>query len=162
MVSVPVIAGAFVVMLLIAGGFVYFTVFSPPGEKQSIEKPLLSEGEPMAERHVAWLANEIGAYKIHASPTGEKAIFEVVVEGIIFSVTTEGGVPVVFQSAAESPDLRITASRAAFGEIMNSQNLSQTIASLYGSGEISIVVEKDEATLALKGYKAVYDAFANV
>ncbi|MBI4014337.1 MAG: hypothetical protein HY365_00075 [Candidatus Aenigmarchaeota archaeon] len=157
MVSAPVIAGAFMLVLLIMGGFVYITVFSPPGEKQELDRPRLGNNENVGAQHVAWLANEIGAYKIHASPTGEKAVFEVVVEGTAFSVTAENGVPVVSQNAAESPDLRITASRAAFGEIMNSKNLSQTLAGLYSSDGISIAVEKGEATLALKGYMAVYN-----
>lgn len=157
MPSLSIIAGAALLALLVISGAVYFVVISPLAEKKALEKPMLASGGNVTEEHVAWLANEIGAYKIHALPTGEPALFSVSVDGADFSVTASGGVPVVTQGRADSPDLRITASRAAFTEIMNSQNLSQAIAGLYRSGAISIAVEKDEVTLALKGYKAIYD-----
>ena len=42
-------------------------------------------------------------------------------------------------------------------ELINSEKISLKIGELYSSGRIGVEILKDEATLVMKGYKAVYD-----
>ena len=157
MVSKIIILGAVVAMVVGAIGYMYFGVISPSTEKPALEKPVLLEGHDISEEQVAWLANELGAYKIHDSLSGEAAEMEIVVEGVAFAVTTADNAPSASEGNAADPDIRITADRASFGELMNSENISLKIGELYSSGRIGVEILKDEATLVMKGYKAVYD-----
>ncbi|MBI4018920.1 MAG: hypothetical protein HY364_01555 [Candidatus Aenigmarchaeota archaeon] len=157
MVSKIIIFGAIIALLVGGIGYIYFGVISPSSEKPSIEKPILLEGQDISEEHVSWLANELGAYKIHNSLSGEAAEIEIFVEGTAFTVTNSGNSPSATKGNAANPDIRITADKASFAELINSENINSKIAQLYASGKIGVEILKDEATLALKGYKAVYD-----
>ena len=157
MISKIIILGAIVAIVVGAIGYVYFGVVSPAAEKPVIEKPALLEGQNVDTEHIRWLANELGAYKIHSSLSSEEAQIEIVVEGVPFAVTNGEGGPIASDGKAENPDIRITAGRASFGELMAAQNIKSKIVELYDSGKIGVELLKDQAALALKGYKSIYD-----
>lgn len=154
--SVLKIVGIVLVVIALGAAYVYFTIISPVVEKPFIEKPVLMEGQGIEEKHVEWIVNELGAYKIH-SFNNEEAEFELVVEGVAFAVTTENGIPKAAKRNPGSPDLRITTGYSDFADLMNADDMKTEMLELYNNGDIGIEVLKDEATLALKGYKAIYD-----
>lgn len=145
---------ALVALLVIVAAalYLYFFVISPTGTKQALEKPMLAPGENISSKHIEWIANELGGYKLQSS-----AEIEFVVEGQKFSVTTKGGKVVSKVGEASDPDLRITATRDAFARILSASDTNAEIVSLYNQGLISVQLLKDQPTLALKGYKGIYD-----
>ncbi len=153
MISKKIIAvGAAVVIFVAIMGF-YFTVISPLTPKPALEKPLLAEGQNVSSEHIEWVVNELGGYKLQ--PTAQ---IELAVEENKFTVSTKDGKPSAAAGAASDPDLRITANREAFVSILASNNTNAEIISLYNQGAVSVELLKDQATLALKGYKGIYDA----
>jgi hypothetical protein len=149
-----------ITLILIAAtaAYGYFFIISPTFvEKGTITKPSLSQGEDVKEDHVKWVVNEIGGYKLHKSLSGEDPEMEIVVEGKKFTVKTVDNEPVTTPGAAQNPDIRIIASLPVFYQMYDTDNIQQTVIGLYNSGDIQIELLKDEATLALKGYKAIYD-----
>lgn len=146
------IAVAVAAVLIIAIAYVYFFIISPAGTKQALEKPAFAPGENVSQKHITWVANELGGYKLQSS-----AQIEFVVEGQKFSVSSSGGKVVSKVGAASDPDLRITAGRDAFARILSATDTNAEIVALYNEGQISVELLKDQATLALKGYKGLYD-----
>jgi hypothetical protein len=149
------IIGITAALLIVVGFAIYFTIISPVVEKPNIPKPEFT-GE-VETVHVQWLVNELGAYKIHASPTGEEAIMEFVVDNSTFTVTNEEGVPEVVEGSADDPDIRITADQQEFIQIFTSEDLNAEVITLYNQGEIGLEILGDETDLALKGYLGVYE-----
>lgn len=145
---------ALIALLVIAAAalYLYFFVISPTGTKQALEKPALAPGENVSSKHIEWVANELGGYNLQPS-----AEIEFIVEGQKFSVTSKGGKVVSKEGPAADPDLRITVTRDAFTKILSASDTNAEIVSLYNQGLSSVQLLKDQATLALKGYKGIYD-----
>lgn len=152
-----VLALAVIVLLIVAVSYIYFGVISPLTAKTALQKPQLAAGQPVAEEHVNWVVNEIGGYKLHNSLGGEPAEIEAVVGDRTFSVTTQDGKTVTKQGKAANPDIRLTTDYASLARILNAADIKAEITKLYSEGTVSIELLKDQATLALKGYKAIYD-----
>ncbi len=133
--------------------YFYFSVISPIVPKPDTVKPVFLAGQNISSEHVQWIADEIGAYKLQPS-----AQIEVVVEGKKFAVTSKDGKAVAAEGAASDPDLRITADARAFARILSANNSNAEVVSLYGQKLLSVELLKDQTTLALKGYKPIYDA----
>ncbi len=152
MISKKTIAVATAVVIFAGVMLFYFTVISPLTAKPELTKPALAEGQNVSSEHIEWVVNELGGYKLQ--PTAQ---IELIVEENKFTVTTKDGKIVSAQGAASDPDLRITANREAFIKILNANNTNAEIISLYNQGAISVELLKDQATLALKGYKGIYD-----
>ncbi len=144
-----------VLVLALVGAYLYLSI-SPAVQKSFIEKPPL-EGE-VNEQHISWIVNEIGAYKLHPSISGEEPEIELVSEGKTYTITTKDGKPVTAAGQAKNPDIRINASGSALIKMFTSVDARQEVVNLYNAGEITIEFLKDQAALALKGYKAIYDA----
>ncbi len=136
-----------------AVAYFYFSVISPVVPKPDTVKPVFLAGQNISSEHVQWVADEIGAYKLQPS-----AQIEVVVEGKRFTVTSKDGKALAAEGAASDPDLRISANTDVFGRILTASNANAEVVKLYGQKLLSVELLKDQATLALKGYKPIYDA----
>lgn len=145
-----------VLLAVVAVGLYLYTAIAPATAKPALPKPAFTG--TVEEQHVNWIANEIGAYKLHSSLSGEPAEIELVSEGKTYTITTKDGKPVTSIGAAKSPDLRLTMPQATLIKLLSAADVNAEIVKLYNAGEVKIDLLKDEATLALKGYKGIYDA----
>jgi hypothetical protein len=160
-----------VTLLLVIGvpAYWYFTIISPVGvAKPHIEKPalvveegLIRDEAQVEPEHVQYIANEIGAYKLHDDPvTNEEAIVEIVISDLDrkFFVKVVDNFPKVYEGESEEPDLRLTMGQAEMMRLLETDDFNSEVVSLVTDGKITIEILVDEATLAMKGYKAIYDA----
>lgn len=147
------IAAVAVLAAVAIAAYFYFSVISPIVPKPETIKPAFLAGQNISSEHVQWIANEIGTYKLQPS-----AQIEVVVEGNKFTVTSKDGKTVSAAGDASDPDMRIVSGRDVFARIFDANNTNAEIISLYKQHLLSIELLKDQATLALKGYKSIYDA----
>ena len=150
----------FGILLVLLVFYVYFFIISPTFvSKPAMAKPAaLGANESVSTEHVEWIANEIGAYKLHPSLGGEPAVLELVADNQVFSVTITNNKPVAAEGNAVSPDIRIKGSRQAIAALLETGDINAKAIEMYRQGLISIEMLKDETTLAAKGYKAIYDA----
>jgi hypothetical protein len=141
-----------IIALIVAiAGYYYFFIISPIFvSKPRLEKPVL-EGN-VTEKHVAWVVNELGGYKLQAD-----AEIEFIVDGTAFSVRVKEGKPVAQKGKAKDPDLRIYANKEAFKRVLEAEDYRSEIIKLYNEGLIKIELLKPMEELVLKGYKAIYD-----
>ncbi len=146
---------AVIVVLISIVAYLYFGIISPVVPKPQLQKPQLTEAA--SSEQINWVVNELGGYKLHPSITGEQAEIEVVSGDNTFSVTTADGKTVTTAGKAANPDIRITASYDALVKIFGAADVKSEIVRLYNDGSIDVELIKDEAALALKGYKGVYD-----
>ena len=151
------IALAVVIVLIAIGTYFYFGVISPVVPKPVVSKLALTENQEVKPEHVNYVVNELGAYKLHPSLSGEPAEIEVVSAGKLFTITTQDGKTVTKEGKATNPDIRITASPEAFVKLFSTTDIKAEISKLHNDGSIKVDLLKDAATLALKGYKGVYD-----
>lgn len=151
-----------VLIILGAGLYSYFFIFSPTFvEKPFMEKPMPPNAdEPVSTQHINWIINELGAYRLHNDPTtGEPPVLELKVTDSeeVFTITTENNVPASTEGAAQNPDIRITATRVVVIKLLTTEDVNKEIIELYNEGNVGIELLKGQATLALKGYKGIYD-----
>lgn len=153
----------FFIIILLGAGYSYFFVVSPSFvKKPALEKPALAtdieEGHPaiFGQEHVVYLLNELDAYMLHNDPiTGEPAKIEVAAEEAIYSFEIIGNR--IVENYEGIPDIRIVAKKAALIHIFMSDDQRKAILDGFSSGSLAIEIISDEKTLALKGYKAIYD-----
>lgn len=157
---IPVI---FILLLIgILGiGYVYFFVVSPTFvEKPEIERPDIFENNPVTQEHVFYLMNEIDAFKLHDDPiSNEQSIIEFIIEGKSIIIGVEDNNYILLDSG--QPDLKIYLHKEDLFELLQKDNFEETMLEKYNSNEIEIEIIADEATLALKGYKSIYDKLAS-
>jgi hypothetical protein len=145
-----------VIVAIIAG--IYFFVINPI----FVAKPFIMKaalGENIAADNVNWLVNELGAYKLHASPlTGETPQMEILITdtGKKFSVITTNNMPSATESAAPTPDIRIKVDKANFAELYNSADILTKAIAMQKEGKVQIELLKGMDVLAVKGYQAIY------
>ena len=140
-----------VMILLISISYLYFFIISPVFvKKPELEKPVFTG--KVEEKHIEWVVNELGAYKLQ-----ENSEIEVSVNREKFTVKVMNNKPIVKKGEAEDPDIRIYASPEAFQRIFNSEDFKKELINLYREGKIKIEVLKPPEELILKGYKAIYD-----
>jgi len=144
--------------LILSIGYVYFFQISPTFvNKPELEKP---SQEFLTENHVEFLLNELGAYKLHKDPfTGEPPYIEVVVDEVSYYITVENNEIKIIEHC--DPDLRIYSNPEVLLQMFQSKNIEEEITKLFLEGKISIEILADEKTLALKGYKTIYDAISD-
>lgn len=151
------IALTVVIVLIAVVAYAYFGIISPTTTKPAVQKPSLAATEELKTDHINYIVNELGAYKLHTSLSGEPAEMEVVSGGKIFTITTADGKTVTKEGKASNPDIRITATPEALVRLFASSDIKSGISTLYNDGLIKVEILKDQATLALKGYKGIYD-----
>ena len=122
---------AVIVVLAAVIGYFYFGIISPVVPKPVVSKPTLAENQEIKTEHVNYVVNELGAYKLHPSLSGEPAEIEVVSAGKLFTITTQDGKTVTKEGRAANPDIRITASPAAFVKLFSAADITAEISKLY-------------------------------
>jgi hypothetical protein len=140
-------------------GYVYFFQISPTFvQRPEIENPLSFNGEITFE-HITYLLTELEAYKLHNIPfTDEEPIIQV----FIYDTNQNFLVKVVnneFRQTTdfETPDIKIIALKSTLQGFFEGKNEEDIIVEALSKGEIKLELIKDEKTLALKGYKILYD-----
>ena len=166
--KMPHILFLFLIFGILLIGYLYFFQLSPTFvNKPVLEKPLITDTTTTEEKEITgnqivFLLNELDAYKLHSNLlTGEKPLIKIKVDEkeYFFSVTnnqiheTEGQEP----EEPKEPDLVLMCSSQAVEEMIGSEDISSAVMEAFSSGRITIEVNKDEKSLALMGYKAIYD-----
>lgn len=153
------ILGIVILVLLIGSVFVYFVYIAPFWiTKPAVEKIELTD--TLAEEHFNYIFNEIGAYKLHDAPLGgTPAQIELYIVNIMkrYTVTIPDRKATTFLGTAPDPDIRISINEKELIELYNAEDVAAKAKELVEANSIAIERIKDEAVLASKGYKAVYD-----
>ena len=154
---------AFSIMMFILAGalYAYFFVISPTFvAKPTIERPSLAAGEPVEEKHIQYLVNELGAYKLHNPPlSNQMPVIEILVTPAnqYFTVKVEGNIPRTTPGRAEDPDIRISGSRDSVAQMLMSGDIAAEAKKLSDEGKINVEILKEMPELIAMGYKALYD-----
>jgi hypothetical protein len=146
------------ILLLLAVGYFYFFQLSPIFvNKPLIEKPATVENKEIDFTHISYILNELDAYKLHKEAfTGELAVIEVFIEdtGQHFFVQVNEGKLVEIETG--KPDLTLSTKKETIFRIFG-DTIEKNVFSAVSDGSIKLDIISDEKTLALKGYKAIYD-----
>jgi len=151
-----------VIILLVIIFYAYFFVLSPTFvEKPNIEKTSLSPQSEINSENVNWVMNEAGSYKLHSSLSGEPPVIETIVTNMnkVFSTIIINNIPSTAEGPADNPDIRFKMNGQDFLALYSSTDFVTTAKQMSDQGKIDVEVLKDEATLAAKGYKSLYDSF---
>lgn len=139
-------------------------VQAPMLEKPEIQQPSPVQNEQDSEIispvHLIYLLNEIGAYNLHNSPTGDAPRINFIISDLnkeySFSVVNNRLINI---SQVSNPDIKIESNRAEIIEIYGSNNTRKTIMDCYNGGRIKVDAVADIASLTLKGYLSLYSYF---
>ena len=149
------------VFCILGVGYCYFFIISPTFvNKPDLEIPLVIEGEEVTEEQVFYVLNELDAYKLHGDPfSDEPAIIELQFEDSSMLVEIIDNNFVASDNMA--PDIIIEIPKEEVINLINEEDFDSAVIELYSNGIIDVDIVADEATLALKGYKSLYDNFAS-
>ena len=130
-------------------GYFYFSEISPVFvKKPDIKKPITQE---ITSEHIIYLLNEMDAYKLHEDPLSkELPIIEVKIleESYLYTVKDNQ----ITETAKNDPDITLTTTKEKIIELFHdNKKISECV---------SLESYADEKTLALKGYKIIYDNFS--
>ena len=163
------VVGVIALIAALAGGYFYFFVLSPTFiEKPYMEKPSLyvenasTREEVIKEEHIRYLVNEMGGYRLHNDPISKTpAEFEFFVNDFnkTYAIRTSENNILVWVGALENPDGRVYTKQETVIRIFLSSNFKKELVRYVKEGKIRAELIADETTLALKGYKTVYDEF---
>jgi hypothetical protein len=150
------------ILLMLGVGYFYFFQISPTFvNKPQMEKPLdLENNDSTNFRQISYMLNELGAYKLHEDLlTGEMPVIEVDVEdtGQVFFAQIEKGE--IKETRTKKPDIRISAKKETFSGIFMG-TIDRSVVSAVSDGSMIIDILSDERSLALKGYKSIYDSLS--
>ncbi len=134
-------------------GYFYFFQISPSFvDKPILEKPIIEEQELKTE-HIIYLLNELNAYKLHNDPfTKEPPVIKIIVSNENYFFTVEDN-EIKESLEDNNPDIVLTTTKEKIFELMESSENALT-------EDMEIEILSDEKTLALKGYKIIYDEFS--
>ncbi|MBD3259036.1 hypothetical protein GF371_00215 [Candidatus Woesearchaeota archaeon] len=153
-----------IIIMIVSSVFVYFFYISPVFiRKPYIEKPVLSEEDPMiTSEHITYIVNELGGYKLHGGPLGKAAQMELFLSDINkrFTITVEDHNIFTVGGNAPNPDIRLNAPEEVFIDLIRAEDLMAKAKELVGLEIVSIDPLLDETVLAMKGYKAIYDTLS--
>jgi len=166
------------VFILLGAAYSYFFIISPvfvpkpelikpeieiPKAKSEILSPpnILEKTELFKSEHIKFLLNELGIYKLHNSPTGDPPRINFVISDIkkVYAIEVNNGEINVTEGAVSSPDIEIESNQNSLISIYEANETKKVVLDYYNKGLIKIDVVADVATLALKGYKSLYDYF---
>src|SRR3989344_1775621 len=150
--------GVTLFIIIISSLLIYFIVISPTFIfKPKIEKPL---GNELGAKELQYIANELGAYRLHFSPLdGKNAQFEIFIndKGIKYTISIEKTYPNAIKAEAPYPDIRIISNENTLMELFKSEDIQKTAAEYYQKNLIAVEIIEDINTLTLKGYKQIYE-----
>lgn len=155
------------VLLILIGGLFYFTKINNIfASKETLEKPgvdrelLLSDptAQVIHEEHVEYMANEMGAYKLHKySDESAVIVFEMSDINKEIALVKDEDDAYATEEIPENYDLVVIANQETAANIIESEKVSQSIVEYVESGDVEVEIVSDEGTLALKGFLAVYN-----
>ena len=157
-----------IILMILAGlaGAFYFSFISPSfQEKPELEKPeiIITRNPSMdsiSDEGINYIANEIGAYMLHRDMlSGEDPVLEFLItdSGETFTTTVIESIPETARGNASSPDLRIKGKKEIIEGLIASDDVKSKLVEQVSQGNIEIEITADETTLAMKGYKVIYD-----
>jgi hypothetical protein len=151
-----------IVAMLIVLAFLYFFVVTPTFVmKPDLTKLALASPSDIGSGHVNWMLNEVGAYKLHSYLLfGESPVIESVItdQNRKFTTTVRDNYPTTVGGAANNPDIRFSMNSADFMTLYAAPDVLAKAQEMRKSGLIKVEILKDEFTMAVKGYKAIYDS----
>jgi hypothetical protein len=151
-----------IVAALAVLAFLYLFVVAPTFiMKPSLTKLALASPSDIGSGHVNWLLNEVGAYRLHSYLfLGEPPVIESVItdQNRKFTTTVRDNYPTTVEGAAINPDIRFSMNSADFMTLYAAPDALTKAQEMRKSGLIKIEILKDEFTMAVKGYKAIYDS----
>lgn len=151
-----------IVVILIILAFLYFFVVSPTFVmKPSLTKLALTSPSDIGGGHINWMLNEVGAYKLHSYLLfGEPPVIESVItdQNRKFTTTVIDNYPTTVGGAASNPDIRFSMNSVDFMILYAAPDVLAKAQEMRKSGLIKVEILKDDFTMAMKGYKAIYDS----
>jgi hypothetical protein len=151
-----------IVAILIFLAFMYFFVVSPTFVmKPNLTKLDLTSSSDIGSEHVNWMLNEVGAYKLHSYLLfGEPPVIESVItdQNRKFTTTIIDNYPTTVGGAANNPDIRFSMNSADFMTLYAATDVLAKAQEMRKAGLIKVEILKDDFTMAVKGYKAIYDS----
>jgi hypothetical protein len=155
-----VVVGFVAIFLILA--FLYLFVVTPTFvTKPVVAKPALATASDIDSAHVNWLLNEVGAYRLHTYLMfGETPVIESVItdQGKVFTTTVRDNQPTTVVGTATNPDIRFSMSGANFMTLYAASDTLAQAQAMRRSGQIVVNILKDDFTMAVKGYNAIYDS----
>jgi len=155
---------ALIIIGIFFGAYMYFFVFNPVFvEKPHIERPVIEEPEgfEVSGEDLEYLTNEVGGYKLHSTPVSkEKPVIEFFITNFqdTYTLTIEDHNITAVEGSAVNPDIRISGSKQVFRQLLEADDVAKELNKLVRWREIEFEMLSDESTLAMKGYKSLYDA----
>jgi hypothetical protein len=151
-----------IVAVLIVFAFLYFfVVTSTFAMKPSLTKLALASPSDIGSGHVNWMLNEVGAYRLHPFLLfGDPPVIESVItdQNRKFTTTVIDNYPTTVEGAAVNPDMRFSMTGADFMTLYAAPDVLAKAQEMRKSGLIKVEILKDEFTMAVKGYKSIYDS----
>jgi hypothetical protein len=152
-------------------GYIYYFVINPIFiHKPNIEKTAITNSsnnsldnssvQTIGAENLIYLLNEIEAYKLHSSPSGEKPLinFIIIDTNRVYSFTVEDN-NIISQEFSDNPDVVMRVKEAVIIDVYQAQNTKEKIMKGYNEGSFEIELKKDLPTLAMKGYNSVASYF---
>jgi hypothetical protein len=155
------IAIGIVAMLAVLAFLYFFVVTSTFVMKPNLTKLDLASPSDIGSEHVNWMLNEVGAYKLHSYLLfGEPPVIESVIsdQNRKFTTTVKDNYPTTVGGAANNPDIRFSMNSADFMTLYAAPDVLAKAQEMRKSGLIKVEILKDEFTMAVKGYKTIYDS----
>ena len=151
-----------IVAMLIVLAFLYFFVVTPTFVmKPNVTKLALASPSDIGGEHLNWVLNEVGAYKLHSYLLfGGPPVIESVItdQNRRFTTTVRDNYPTTVGGSANNPDIRFSMNSADFMTLYAAPDVLAKAQEMRKSGLIKVEILKDEFTMAVKGYKAIYDS----
>lgn len=135
--------------------YFYFSVIFPVfALKPEVEVP---EGSQIKDTHIIYFLNEIEAYRLHDNPlNSEPAVIELHLDGKIEKFEIEN---YSYIKTTAEPDLIISSSKDDFLILLSERDLKKELNKMSTEGKMKIESLNDDRSLALKGYKVIFDIF---
>ncbi len=155
------IAVGIVAIILLFSFLYFFVVTSTFAVKPVLTKPALASPSDIGSGQVNWVLNEVGSYKLHPYLLfGELPLIESVItdQNRRFTTTVMDNYPTTVEGAANDPDIRFSMNSADFMTLYTAPNVLANAQEMRKSGQVKVEILKDEFTMAVKGYKSIYDS----
>ncbi len=141
---------------LFFASYFYFSVISPVfALKPEVEAP---KGSQIEDSHIIYFLNEVEAYRLHENPlNSEPAVIEMHLDGKIERFAVEN---FTYIKTTAEPDVLIYTSKKDFLMLLSESDLKKELNKMSTEGKIKIESLNDDKSLALKGYKVIFDSFS--
>jgi|WetSurMetagenome_2_1015567.scaffolds.fasta_scaffold157941_2 hypothetical protein len=159
--TIGLIVGIVLVVALIITSFVYYAT-AQNTQKTEINNPINGIGMNKSEiivdeDQVAYVLNEIGAWKLHNPPlSSNRPKVEVIVNTNTFRAEVSNGKIAVEKGNWDSPDIRIRTSGSEIVDAITSANIKDYIKQSVSSGKTRLELVAGYAQLFSKGYLNLY------